>query len=217
MTRAAAPRGRGASWCASHCTQVKLRRERPNPRTLGVVPLLVLAILLPLALIALLPLSLLQRYRRGTSRQRARRWLATINAVGLTLSAAMFLVSAAVTSFWVPDALPYTAGGLLGGMALGVVGLRLTRWEAGVESLHYTPNRLLVLTVTLIVTARLLYGFVRAWNAWRAGFEGASWFAAAGLAGSMAAGALVLGYYLAYWLGVRRRLRRQLARPIRRL
>jgi hypothetical protein len=181
------------------------------------VPLLVLAILLPLALIALLPLSLLQRYRRGTSRQRARGWLATVNVAGLSISAALFLGSAALTSLWVPEALTYTTGGLLGGVGLGIAGLMLTRWEPGIGSLHYTPNRLLVLALTLVVTARLLYGFARAWNAWRAGFEGAGWFAAAGVAGSMAAGALVLGYYLAYWFGVRRRLRRQLARPIRRL
>jgi len=32
-----------------------------------------------------------------------------------------------------------------------------------------------------------------------------------GVAGSLAAGAVVLGYYLSYWLGIRRRLRRHLA------
>jgi hypothetical protein len=33
----------------------------------------------------------------------------------------------------------------------------------------------------------------------------------------MAAGAIVLGYYLAYWIGVRRRLTRHAALPVRRL
>jgi hypothetical protein len=33
----------------------------------------------------------------------------------------------------------------------------------------------------------------------------------------MAAGAVVLGYYLAYWIGVRRQIRRHAARPLRRL
>ena len=32
-----------------------------------------------------------------------------------------------------------------------------------------------------------------------------------GVAGSLAAGAVVLGYYLSYWLGIQRRLRRHLA------
>jgi hypothetical protein len=35
-----------------------------------------------------------------------------------------------------------------------------------------------------------------------------SWLTASGAAGSLGAGALVLGYYLTFWVGVRRRLRR---------
>ncbi len=172
------------------------------------MPLLIVPVLVVLALIALIPVSLVQRYRMGTSRQRARGWLAAINLVGLTLSCLLFLASAAVTSIWVPNALKYTAAGLGTGCVLGIVGLWLTRWEPGIESLHYTPNRLLVLAVTLVVTARVLYGFWRGWHTWRAGLHDESWFVVAGVAESMAAGAVVLGYYLAYWIGVRRRIRR---------
>ena len=91
------------------------------------------------------------------------------------------------------------------------VGLRLTRWEPASGGLHYTPNRWLVLAITLVVTGRLFYGFWRGWHTWRAGPADGSWLAAAGVAGSMAAGAVVLGYYLAYWIGVRRRIRRHAA------
>ena len=101
----------------------------------------------------------------------------------------------------------YTATGLAGGGALGVIGLFLTRWEPMPGALYYTPNRLLVLSITVVVAARLLYGFWRGWHSWRVGVEEGSWLAAAGVAGSMAAGAVVLGYYLVYWLGVRRKLR----------
>jgi hypothetical protein len=181
------------------------------------VPLLLVPVLVILALIAIVPLSLVQRYRMGTSRQRARGWLTTINLVGLTLSAILFLVSAAFTTIWVPGAFTYTAGGLTTGIALGIVGLWLTRWEPGAAALHYTPNRSIVLALMLIVMARLLYGFWRGWETWRAGLEGGSWFAAAGVAGSMAAGAVVLGYYLAYWVGVRSRYRRHASRPLRRM
>lgn len=172
------------------------------------MPLLIVPVLVVLALVALIPFSIVQRYRMGTSRQRARGWLATINLVGLALSATLFLASAAVTNIWVPDAFTYTAAGLAVGGVLGIVGLRLTRWEPSTGALHYTPNRGLVLGITLVITARLLFGFWRGWQTWRAGIDGAAWFAAAGLAGSMAAGAVVLGYYLAYWIGVRRRIRR---------
>jgi len=37
----------------------------------------------------------------------------------------------------------------------------------------------------------------------------AAWTAASGAAGSLAAGAVALGYYLVYWIGVRRRVERQ--------
>ena len=172
------------------------------------MPILIVFVLIVLAVIALIPISIVQRYRMGTSRQRARGWLAAINIVGLALSSVIFLVSAAFSNIWVAHAFSYTTAGLGSGMALGILGLALTRWERGTGTLHYTPNRWLVLAITLVITARLMYGFWRAWHTWHVGVEdGSSFFAAAGVAGSMAAGAVVLGYYLAYWIGVRRRVR----------
>ena len=181
------------------------------------MPLLLVPVLLVLLMVALIPISIVQRYRVGTSRQRARGWLAAINLVGLALSAGMFLVSAAIASVWVPAALTYTAAGLAGGMLLGVIGLWLTRWEPKIDALYYTPNRWLVLSITLVVTARIGYSFWRGWQSWQAGMSGGSWFVEAGVAGSMAAGAIVLGYYLAFWFGLRRRLRRHAMRPLRRM
>ena len=181
------------------------------------MPLLIIPVLVVLALIALVPISIVQRYRVGTSRQRARGWIVTLNLAGLSLSAVLFLVSAAFTNIWVPDALRYTVGGLAAGGLLGIAGLWLTRWEPSIGALHYTPNRLLVRAITLVVAARVFYGFWRGWESWRAGVSGESWFVAAGVATSMAAGAVVIGYYLAYWIGVRRRLKRQLASPVRRI
>ena len=181
------------------------------------MPLLIIPVLVVLALIVLVPISIVQRYRVGTSRQRARGWLTALNLGALTRSALLFLVSAAFTNIWVPDALRYTVGGLGAGCLLGIAGLWLTRWEPSLGTLHYTPNRLLVLAITLLVAARVMYGFWRGWESWRAGVSGESWFVAAGVAGSMAAGAIVIGYYLTYWFGVRRRLKRELASPVRRI
>ena len=75
-------------------------------------------------------------------------------------------------------------------------------------SLHYTPNRWLVLAITLVVSSRLVYGMWRSWHAWHARADDTSWIVASGAGGSLAAGAVVLGYYLAYWLGVRVRIER---------
>ena len=167
-----------------------------------------LALLVMLAAIALMPLSLVQRYRLGTSRRQARGWFITLNFAGILLSVVVFLLGAAVTNVWVPDAFKYALTGFAGGCALGIAGLVLTRWETSPGSLFYTPNRWLVLAITLVVTARIGYGFWRTWQAWRAAEGDTSWIAASGVAGSLAAGAVVLGYYLTYWFGVRRRLTR---------
>jgi hypothetical protein len=50
------------------------------------VPLLIIPVLVVLAFVAMIPIALVQRYRLGTARQRARGWLAAINLVGLALS-----------------------------------------------------------------------------------------------------------------------------------
>jgi hypothetical protein len=175
------------------------------------VPLLLLAAVLLFVIVfsvVLLPLSLVQRYRIGTARRPARGWMIALNLGGLGLSTVVFLLTAAFTNAWVPQAFRYAVTGLATGCVLGLVGLALTRWETGMPSLHYTPNRWLVLGITLVVTVRIAYGFWRTWHAWRAAYEHTSVIAASGVAGSLAAGAVVLGYYLAYWAGVRRRIRR---------
>jgi hypothetical protein len=179
------------------------------------VPLLLLAAALIFVVVfsvALIPFSLLLRYRVGTARQPARGWLVTLNLVGLSISTLLFLLTAAFTTRWVPDAFRYALMGLGIGCVLGILGLVLTRWEHGSRALYYTPNRWLVLGITLVVTARIGYGFWRSWHAWRAAYEHTALIAASGVAGSLAAGAVVLGYYVTYWAGVRRRIKRHRSR-----
>jgi hypothetical protein len=168
------------------------------------------ALLLVFVLILSTPLLLVVRYRVGTARRPARRWLATINLLSLLASAALFFWAAAITNFWVPNTFRYSLLGFAAGALLGLFGLWLTRWEPTARALYYKPNRWLVLLLTLAVGARLLYGFWRLWHAWRAAPSDSSWLASAGVAGSMAVGAVVVGYYLAYFTGVRWKLR---ARP----
>jgi hypothetical protein len=173
------------------------------------VPLILLAMLVVLLVIALIPISIVQRFRLGTARRQARGWVASVNVVGLLFSVMLFVLGALVTSRWVPGAFTYTLAGLGVGCVLGLLGTALTRWEYSGGRLQYTPNRWLVLTITLVVATRVLYGFWRSWHAWRASAETMAWVAASGAAESMSGGAVVLGYYFVFWAGVRARVRRQ--------
>lgn len=179
------------------------------------VPLIFAAfamLIFPLIIVLSLPFSIRNRYRAGTARRQARGWVSAFNVFSLVLSAGIFLMVAGISSAWVPGAFTYSVIGLLAGGALGFLGLALSHWEGAPGALHYTPNRWLVLAITVVVTARIFFGFWRAWNAWQTTPGSESWLAASGLAGSMAAGAVVLGYYLTYWGGVWVRIRRHRVR-----
>ena len=174
------------------------------------MPLLAILIglLFVIALVVAMPLLLVLRYRDGTARRLGRRWVTTVNLVSLIFSAVPFLWFASITALWVPNAFSYSLAGLTAGGFLGLLGLILTRWEPAPRAIYYTPNRWLVLVITLAVTARLLYGVWRIWSAWRKSGANDLWIGAAGVSGSMGVGAVVLGYYLIYYAGVRWRLRK---------
>lgn len=177
--------------------------------------LLLVLILLPLAMIVLMPLILVQRYRIGSARRKARPWMVTISIALMAFSAIAFLVGAAVTTVWVPHAFSGAAAGVALGTVLGVAGLLLTRWEATPATLHYTPNRWLVLLVTFMVSARVVYGLWRSWSVARAGVYGTEMVLAFGIPQSLAVGGTVIGYYIAYASGVRGRIREWERRALR--
>lgn len=179
------------------------------------MPLLLLLLALPAILIALTPLLLVLRYRAATARRLARRWVATASLIATAISVAFFLFGAAFTTIWVPHAFTASAAGLLVGCVLGVLGLALTKWEPTVRTLHYTPNRWLVLGITLMVSARILYGLWRSWTVARSSVDDASLILAFGVPESLAAGATVLGYYFAYSAGLRWRIRKWEKRALR--
>ena len=166
------------------------------------MPPITLPLLIVIAILLLIPISIIQRVRRGIRRRQARGWVAVLNLIAAAFSVAIFLLTAYVTTRWVPEALTYSVAGLTVGSLLGLLGATLTRWEQVDGRLHFTPNRWLVNALTLVVGARVLYGFWRGWEAWRVSADTMTWAAASGLAVSMSAGAVVLGYYLMFWTGM---------------
>ncbi|MBN6150438.1 DUF1453 domain-containing protein [Xanthomonas sp. AmX2] len=167
-----------------------------------------LAIVIALAVTAvLLPLSLLQRFRYGTSRRQARGWLAGVQFWSALVSSALLLGFAAVAGHWWPNAGSYALAGWGGGLLLGWLGIASSRFEPTPQGLYYTPNLWLVLALTLMVVARIVAGLVQGWRTWTqdAAWPLHGWMSHASL---LAAGALLLGYASAYaWL-LRRRARR---------
>lgn len=134
------------------------------------MPLLLLAVVL-LAIFALLlllwPLALWNRYRVGTSRRRPPRWLTRLNAWLIPASALVFLGGMGIAQLFVAHAFPYAALGVLAGLAVGALGWTLTRVEHRPGQVWYTPNRWLVLALTLVVVARVFAGIWQAWERMR--------------------------------------------------
>ena len=175
------------------------------------MPIILFALLLfvLLALAGVVLLSLALRYRAGTSRRQARRWVATMNVWMTSFSALLFLFIAFLMSFWFGPTLRFVLIGMGFGAVLGVLGLAVTRWESQPEGLFYTPSRWLALIVTLAIAARFVYGW------WRATHSGSNapvdqhWLiTASGTQLSLAIAAGLIAYYLVYSIGVRLRLAR---------
>ena len=173
------------------------------------MPIIVFALLLfvLLAFTGVVLLSLALRYRAGTARRQARRWVASLNVWMTSLSAVFFLSFTLLLSFWVDSAFRFTLIGLGCGGILGLIGLAMTRWESQPDGFFYTPSRWLALLITLAIAARFVYGW------WRATHSGSNapadqhWLiTASGTQLSVAVAAGLIGYYLVYSVGVRLRI-----------
>jgi hypothetical protein len=182
------------------------------------VPIILFALLLfvLLALGGVILLSSALRYRAGTARRQARRWVASLNVWMTSFSAVFFLSFTLLLSFWVGSAFRFALIGLALGGILGLIGLAMTRWESQPEGLFYTPNRWLAILVTLAIAARFVYGW---WHATHSGSSAPGnqhWLmTASGTQLSLAVAAGLIGYYLVYSIGVRLRLARHEQRRIK--
>jgi hypothetical protein len=173
------------------------------------VPIIVLALLVfvLLALAGVILLSLALRYRAGTARRQARRWVASLNVWATSFSAFFFLSFMLLVSFWVRSTFRYAFIGMLVGAILGLLGLVLTRWESQPEGLFYTPNRWLAVVIISAIAARISYGWWRATHSSSGAPVDQHWMiAASGTQLSLAIAAGLIGYYLVYSVGVRLRL-----------
>ena len=181
------------------------------------MPIIVFALLLfvVLAFAGVVLLSLALRYRAGTTRRQARRWVASLNIWMVSFSAVFFLSFTFLLSFWVDSAFRFALIGMGCGGILGLVGLAMTRWESQRQGLFYTPSRWLALLVTFAIAARFIYGWWRATHSGSNAHVDQHWLITPfGTQLSLAVAAGLIGYYLVYSVGVRLRLTRHEQRQL---
>ncbi len=109
----------------------------------------------PILLAGLFTWSIYRRVRRNIGRQPLRPRRAMTSIIVLSLVSAMFIT----LSFQHSRLLPGIGGGLLLGVFLGFIGLRLTRFETTAGGHFYTPNVHIGVALSLLLAGRLLYRF----------------------------------------------------------
>ena len=111
--------------------------------------------LMTIAIIALIAWRMKSRMRRLIGRQRLSRVRPWVTLVIFPLLIAM-LSYAALQQQHLGI---YLASGIVVGIGLGVLGLRLTRFEVTTEGLFYTPSAHLGVALSALLVARIAYRF----------------------------------------------------------
>ena len=112
-------------------------------------------LLVTVALVALIAWRMYSRIRRVIGRQRLSPKRVWIRIVLFPLVIALLAFSAHTH----PEVLGYLACGVAFGVALGVLGLRLTRYEVTADGLFYIPSAHLGIALSTLLIARIAYRF----------------------------------------------------------
>jgi hypothetical protein len=173
-------------------------------------PALTYAVLVPVVLF-----SIYRRLRRNFGRQPLRVGRIAFRVVLFALVALLLLGSGLL----MPRLGLGGVAGLLGGAALGLYGLHLTRFEAVPQGRFYTPNGVIGIALTALLLGRLLYRFLVLSPLMSAGAPGLqdpgamTTFQRSPL--TLAIAGLLVGYYLAYYAGLLHKARALVPLPER--
>jgi hypothetical protein len=94
------------------------------------------------------------------------------------------------------------AAGLLGGVLLGMLALRFTRFEIDGANDCYVPNPWIGLALTTLLLGRLLYRFMALYPVMTHATAGAGYAAYQRSPLTLAIFGLLIGYYVAYYAGL---------------
>jgi hypothetical protein len=144
--------------------------------------------------------AIYRRIRRNIGRQPVRPRRMQVRIVILALAA--LLVS--TRSLHSPELGGALLAGLLGGAALGFIGLRHTKFESTEEGSFYTPHTYIGVSVSALLLARLAYRFVALYPAAQAAAQAdADPFASYQKSPlTLAIFGIVVGYYVLYYAGI---------------
>ena len=110
----------------------------------------------PILFVGLIAWGIYRRIRRNIGRQKLRPRRSIVSLVILTLISALFLFIASQNT----NALLGFTGGLLLGGLLGLVGLKLTKFETTNEGHFYTPNTHIGIALSVLFIGRLAYRYM---------------------------------------------------------
>lgn len=111
--------------------------------------------LITIALLGLIAWRLYRRIRRTIGRQRLSRVRPWVTVVVFPL----LVVLLGLASYGRPLATAALGAGVAAGIALGIVGLRLTRFEVLPEGRFYTPSAHLGIALSTLLVCRIVYRF----------------------------------------------------------
>ncbi len=161
-----------------------------------------MTLLVPAGIAALVAWRLYSRIKRMVGRQplsKVRPWL-TVCLFPLLIGFLLF------SSLAYPQAALALVAGVGVGAALGLYGLRLTKFEHTPLGLFYTPNAHLGIALSLLLMARIGYRAAQLYLSAGAAEEGSSAFARNPL--TLLIFGMLAGYYIAYAVGLLRWRRR---------
>lgn len=148
----------------------------------------------PLLLGGLFVWGLFRRVRRNIGRQKLRPRRIIVSITVLALASVLL----AVVSLRNLKLLSGLGGGLLLGAPLGLLGLRLTRFETNEQGHFYTPNTHIGIALSLLFAGRLIYRFWILNNSADLGNHPPAMQSAL----TLLIYGLTAGYYLVYYIGL---------------
>jgi membrane protein CcdC involved in cytochrome C biogenesis len=113
------------------------------------------SILVTLLVVALIAWRFYARIRRSIGRQRLSKWRPWVTVVVFPL----VIMILAAASWRQQEALLMLGGGAIVGIVLGVVGLRMTKFEVTAKGAYYTPSAHLGIALSALLFLRIAYRF----------------------------------------------------------